>query len=123
MKFLIDECLSPRLVSVANDRGFEAYHVVHRGWGGLLDSQLLKHLLDEELVLVTNDRDDFLDLMSGVELHPGLVVILDNVRRDDQVALFGAGLEVMSKMTSLINKVVEIHSEGAVTVSQLPEIG
>ena len=79
MKFLIDECLSPRLVSVANDRGFEAYHVAHRGWAGLRDPQLLKHLLDEELVLVTNDRDDFLDLMSGVE--------------------------------------------GAVTVSQLPEIG
>ena len=123
MKFLIDECLSPGLVSVANNRGFEAYHVVYRGWGGLTDPQLLRHLLDEELVLVTNNRDDFLDLVSGVELHPGLVVILENVRRADQIALFDRGLEALSKMTSLINKVVEIDADGAVTAFELPEIG
>ena len=123
MKFLIDECLSPHLVSVANDRGFEAHHVVYRGWGGLLDRQLLKHLLDEDLILVTNNGDDFLHLVSDVELHPGLVVILDNVRRDEQIALFDGGLEVISKMTSLINKVVEIHADGEVTVFELPEIG
>ena len=123
MKFLIDECLSPGLVSVANNHGFEAYHVVYRGWGGLTDPQLLRHLLDEELVLVTNNRDDFLDLVSGVELHPGLVVIVENVRRADQIALFDRGLEALSKMTSSINKVVEIDADGAVTVSELPKIG
>lgn len=123
MKFLIDECLSPDLVSVANNRGFEAYHVVYRGWGGLTDPQLLRHLLDEELVLLTNNRDDFLDLVSGVELHPGLVVVLENVRRADQIALFDGALEALSKMTSLINKVVEIDAESTVTVFELPEIG
>ena len=123
MKFLIDECLSPHLVAVANNRGFEAHHVVYRGWGGLTDPQLLRHLLDEELILVTNNRDDFLDLVSGVELHPGLVVLLENVRRADQITLFDGGLEALSKMTSLINKVVEIDADGAVTAFELPEIG
>jgi hypothetical protein len=61
--------------------------------------------------------------VSGVELHPGLVVILENVRRADQIALFDRGLEALSKMTSLINKVVEIDAEGTVTVFELPEIG
>lgn len=95
---------------------------MYRGWGGLTDPRLLRHLLDEELILVTNNRDDFLDLVSGVELHPGLVVILESVRRADQIALFDGGLEALSKMTSLINKVVEIDADGAVTVFEMPEI-
>jgi predicted nuclease of predicted toxin-antitoxin system len=123
MKFLIDECLSPNIVTVANDRGFEAYHVAHRGWGGCTDRRLLQHLLEEELVLVTNNRDDFLDLVSGVELHPGLLVILPNVRRAGQIALFGRGLEAVSKMTSLVNKVVDIHAGGLVRVSEVPNLG
>ena len=67
MKFLVDECLSPVLVETANERGFEAYHVVYRGWEGLKDGQLLKHLIDEELILVTNNRDDFVALVSNVD--------------------------------------------------------
>ena len=84
MKFLVDECLSPALVTTANEHGFEAHHVAHRGWDGLKDGQLLKRMMDEEFILVTNNRDDFVELVSGVELHPGLVVILDNVRRYEQ---------------------------------------
>src|SRR4051812_17044606 len=116
MKFLVDECLSPALVLAANERGFEAYHVAHRGWEGLKDGQLLKHLIDEELILVTNNRDDFVALVADVELHPGLVVILDNVRRDDQVRLFAAALDVIGAMTSLINKVAEVAKSGLVDV-------
>jgi predicted nuclease of predicted toxin-antitoxin system len=121
MRFLIDECLSPALVTTANERGFEAYHVAHRGWGGLKDGQLLKRLIEEELILVTNNRDDFVGLVSDVELHPGLVVILDNVRRDDQVTLFAAALHAIGAMTSLINKVAEVARDGSVEVYDLPQ--
>jgi predicted nuclease of predicted toxin-antitoxin system len=122
MRFLIDECLSPHLVSVAHNRGFEAYHVAHRGWSTLLDPHILKHLLDEELILVTNNRDDFLRLIVGVELHPGLVIILENVRRQEQIRLFDAVLEAISGMKSLINKVIEIDAHGAINVFELPEV-
>lgn len=33
--------------------------------------------------------------MSGVELHPGLVVVLDNVRRQRQIELLASALEVL----------------------------
>src|SRR4051812_48840689 len=121
MKFLVDECLSPALVLTANEHGFEAYHVAHRGWQGLKDGQLLKHLIDEELILVTNNRDDFVALVSDVELHPGLVVIVDNVRRDEQVRLFAAALDAISAITSLINKVAEVATDGLVGVYDLPQ--
>ncbi len=120
MKFLVDECLSPALVAAAHERGFEAYHVAHRGWEGLKDGQLLNRLVHEELILVTNNRDDFVALVSGIELHPGLIVILDNVRRDEQVALFAAALKAVRAMTSLINKVVEVAADRSVRIYDLP---
>lgn len=122
MRFLIDECLSPELVTAANSRGFEAYHVVHRGWGGLKDPQLLHKLISEELILVTNNRDDFLALMRGVELHPGLIVIIENVRRPRQLAYFDAVLDVLSDMKSMINKVIEVAEGGIVAVRDMPVI-
>ena len=120
MKFLIDECLSPALVATANDHGFEAYHVAQRGWKGLKDGQLLRRIIDEELILVTNNRDDFVALVSGVGLHPGLVVVLDNVRRDEQVALFASALNAIGAMDSFINKVAEVRRDGSVEVCDLP---
>jgi predicted nuclease of predicted toxin-antitoxin system len=120
MKFLIDECLSPLLVDIANECGFEAYHVAHRGWSGLKDGQLLKHLVDEELILVTNNRDDFLALVGEVELHPGLVVILDNLRREQQIELFAAAIDVVRHLPSMINKVAEVSSSGTVSIYDLP---
>lgn len=122
MRFLIDECLSPELVTAANNRGFEAYHVVHRGWGGLKDPQLLLKLISEELILVTNNRDDFLALIRGVELHPGLIVIIENARRPGQLAYFDAALDVLSDMKSMINKVIEVAAGGVVTVKDMPVI-
>jgi len=122
MKFLIDECLSPRLVHVAHERGFEAYHVAHRGWSGLKDTQLLKHLIEEELVLVTNNRDDFLALLGEFELHPGLVVILETVRREQQMKLFAAALDAVCDLPSIINKVVEVSSATEVSVYDLSQI-
>jgi predicted nuclease of predicted toxin-antitoxin system len=120
MRFLIDECLSPALAEAAHRAGFEAYHVAHRGWSGKTDAAILERVLNEELVLVTNNRDDFLALMGGVELHPGLVVVLENVRREEQVRLFGLMLEVAGTMTSLINKVVAIGADGRVSIADLP---
>lgn len=122
MRFLIDECLSPELVTAAINRGFEAYHVARRGWGGLKDPQLLPKLISEELILVTNNRDDFLALMRGVELHPGLIVIIENVRRPRQLAYFDAALDVLSGMKSVINKVIEVAEDGEVTVYDMPVI-
>lgn len=119
MKFLIDEGLSPELVAVAHGAGYEAYHVAHRGWSGETDASILARVIGEELVLVTNNRDDFLSLMGGVDIHPGLIVVVDNVRRKEQRELFARALEAVGAMTSLINKVIEIGADGTVSVNDL----
>jgi predicted nuclease of predicted toxin-antitoxin system len=120
VRFLIDECLSPALVKVAHEAGHEAYHVVHHGWGGLTDARLLTHLLDQDLILVTNNGSDFLALLGAVELHPGLIIILENVRREEQMACFGRALDVIRGQAELINRVVEVDGHRQVMVSDLP---
>lgn len=122
MRILIDECLSPALVTVANDLGFEAYYVAHRGWAGYTDGQLMREILREEFVLVTNNRDDFLGLIRGVELHPGLIVFLDNVRRSVQLDLFAIALSAATALPSMINRVIEIDASGNVNCYALPQV-
>lgn len=41
MRFLIDECLHLSLVTVANEAGFEAHHIVHLGLQGKQDHELM----------------------------------------------------------------------------------
>lgn len=120
MKFLIDECLSPELVNIAHALGHEAYHVAHRGWSGWADADIRDRLVADELVLVTNNRDDFLALLGAEELHPGLVVLLENVRRSEQVRLFSICVTTLSQMISTINKVLEIDASGETRVYDLP---
>lgn len=88
MEFLVDECLSVRLVGVANEKEFVAYHVAHRGWSGLSDGEIAILALKHDLVLVTNNREDDLDLAARGDIHPGLIVIVPNVRRGEQMRLF-----------------------------------
>lgn len=124
MRFLIDECLSPALVSVAHEAGYEAYHVAHRGWSGLPDRRLLRILLDEHLVIVTNNRDDFLALVGGADIHPGLVVIVENVPRAREIVFFQSALEhIAATATDMINRVVEVDGEGRVQSYALPRLG
>jgi len=122
VKLLVDECLSPALAAVAHAQGCEAYHVAHRGWAGLSDPQLLKHLIHKDLVLVTNNRDDFLALVGGTEVHPGLIVLVDNVRRSEQIVLFSIALGVASTLPSMINKVIEVRADGSFVTYDLPLI-
>ena len=122
MRILIDECMSPALVTVANDLGFEAYHVAHRGWAGYSDGQVLREISKGEFVLVTNNRDDFLELIRGVDLHPGLIVLVDNVRRSVQLDLFAIALSAATALPSMINRVIEVDAAGNISLYALPGV-
>jgi len=60
MKFLIDECLTPRLRQIATARGHhESTCVRDRGWQGTPDRDLIGKVLAEDFTLVTNNSVDF----------------------------------------------------------------
>jgi predicted nuclease of predicted toxin-antitoxin system len=113
LSFLIDECLHASLVEVANSLGYTAYHIEHLGLKSAPDWQLWKRALQDDLIFVTNNAQDFRKLSRKSEIHPGLVLILPLVRPEVQRQLFRVGLEYLAGRTNLINRVIEIdlHKE------------
>ena len=76
MKFLIDECLSPTLATIARTLGFpESTHVTWIGLRSKKDWNLIRRAVDDGYVLVTNDRADFTSLMEREAVHSGLVCV------------------------------------------------
>jgi predicted nuclease of predicted toxin-antitoxin system len=59
VRFLIDECLSVDLLSVAGQAGHDAQHVAHIGRAGLKDWDVVRYAQDGDFVLVTNNASDF----------------------------------------------------------------
>jgi predicted nuclease of predicted toxin-antitoxin system len=111
MRFPIDECLHESLVGVAHSAGFEATHVNHLGLSGKPDWQLSERIVAGEFTFVTNNRVDFLQLFRKMDLHPGLIVVVQNVAPAKQRALFRAVLE-FSTGRALVNAVVEVSLNG-----------
>ena len=122
MRFLVDECLSSLLVRVANEFGFEAHHVAHLARAGAEDRHLLPLILDGDFTLVTNNAVDFRKLYRGLDLHPGLILILDQLPRKEQERVFRELLAHLAQK-DLTNKVVEVRaarSEIAVNIHDFP---
>jgi len=100
MKFLVDECLSPELATLARAQGFGgSTHVTWLGLGGRPDWDIARRAVDDGFVFVTNNNRDFLALYRREELHAGLVclTIEPSVRGIDlQLAVFTAVLEELA---------------------------
>jgi predicted nuclease of predicted toxin-antitoxin system len=92
MRFLIDECLTIDLVSIARRTGHEAHHLAHVGKAGWKDWNVARHAREGDFVLVTNNASDFRRLYATQPLHAGLVIIIPNViNRGMQQRLFRGG--------------------------------
>jgi len=60
MKFLFDECLSPKLVRLAILAGHpESTCVRDRGWQGLKDWHLMQIVIAQDFTFVTHNAKDF----------------------------------------------------------------
>lgn len=122
LQFLIDECLTPRLVAVANGFGYVAHHVQYRDWKSRSDRDLFTFIRAEDLTLVTNNWKDFEPMLRREEIHPGAVV-LPNVPRAEQIAAFGLALRAIQSVDpplDMINTVVEVDGADVVRVYPLP---
>jgi len=122
LRFLVDECLHKDLVKIAHAAGYEAYHVVDFGKAGAKDYQLREIIVKEEFVFVTNNAKDFKRLLEKTELHPGLVIVVPNVRPSIQDELLRSALDEIAKLPSLVNKVLEIWSNNDVRIYEMPEL-
>jgi predicted nuclease of predicted toxin-antitoxin system len=112
MRFLIDECLSVDLVSVAHRSGHEAQHVARIGKAGWKDWNVMRHASDGDFVLVTNNASDFRRLYADESIHAGLVIIIPNVDRTVQQQLFTGALDELSQLGEPVNRVLEVNLDG-----------
>ena len=80
MRLLIDECLHESLMEVAHNAGLDATHVNHLGLSGRPDWELAQRIAGEELTFVTNNRLDFIRLFSKMDIHAGLIVLVQKRR-------------------------------------------
>lgn len=112
MRFLIDECLTVELVTVADDAGYEAHHVAHVGKAGWKDWNVLRYACEHDSVLVTNSAADFRKLYADQSLHAGLVILIPNVTADLQKRLFKGAVDTLTAHGEPVNQVLEVDLDG-----------
>jgi predicted nuclease of predicted toxin-antitoxin system len=123
VKFLIDECLSPDLVTLARDRGFgESTHVTWLGMRSRADWAIVRRAIEDGFILVTNNTVDFTPLYQRAEIHAGLVclnVAPGLMSLDIQTQLFLLALDRLEKI-ELINEALEVTltADGVVLVER-----
>lgn len=94
-----------------------------RRGGGDSDPQLLARILDEDLTFVTNDGKDFRPMISRTELHPGVIAIPPNVRKERQMVLFAAAFAEITAADpplDMVDTVLEVDADGHVERYDLP---
>ena len=112
MRFLIDECLSVDLVSVAGQAGHDAQHVAHVGKAGWKDWNVVRYASVGDFVLVTNNASDFRRLYAAQPLHAGLVILIPAVSRALQRKLFRAALDELATLGEPVNRMLEVDLSG-----------
>ena len=123
MKFLVDECLSPQLVRLAQDKGYgESTHIVWRNLAGKKDWELKSFILDDDWTFVTRNSVDFRGPASNpgsrgqyadVVIHAGLICLNgpEGMKVDLQLELFGQALDHLAADSDLVNQVLEVTLE------------
>jgi predicted nuclease of predicted toxin-antitoxin system len=125
VRFLIDECLSVDLVSVAGLAGHEAQHVARVGKAGWKDWNVVRYASEGDFVLVTNNASDFRRLYTAEPLHAGLVILIPVVGRELQGKLFRAALDELAVTGDPVNRVLEADLDGddvILTLYDLPPV-
>jgi predicted nuclease of predicted toxin-antitoxin system len=111
VKFLVDECLSSDLVTIARSRGhWESTHVTWLGLRSRKDWSIVRRAINDGYVLVTNNTTDFISLLQAEKVHAGLVCL--NVAHglmslNVQKRLFALALDRLGD-SEPINELVEI---------------
>jgi predicted nuclease of predicted toxin-antitoxin system len=111
-RFLVDENLSVLLPEIAHARGYEATHINHYGLRKSKDWDILKIVAEEDWILVTNNAFEFRGRYRRLEVHPGVVFLIPNAPRLQQIELFSAALDVITESPDMLNTAVDVTYAG-----------
>ena len=98
MRFLIDECLTVGLVTVAEQCGHETRHVAHIGRAGWKDWNDACYASDLRAISGSS--------YAAQPLHAGLVILIPGVSRVLQQKLFRAARDELAAIGAPVNRAV-----------------
>jgi predicted nuclease of predicted toxin-antitoxin system len=125
VKLLIDEQLSPRIVTwCAERKGVYAVAAAHVGLSGRSDLQIWQYAYENGFIVVTSNARDFMALLD-VDLHPGLIILREgSLSRSEQWERLEAALDQILRHPdpegNMVNRVVEIFTSGEIRTRQIP---
>jgi predicted nuclease of predicted toxin-antitoxin system len=131
VRLWFDEDLSPTLVQVAEEHGFEATCNRDRGMLGAKDNELRHVVQAEGFVLATDNATDFRPMLVRDGIHAGLVVIPGTVARDRQRELASIVIDYIVGLARqagedpadfMVNRVVEVDQHGECSIGDMPTI-
>lgn len=125
MKYLIDECLSPELATLARDHGhLGSTHVSWLGLAGQPDRVIARRAVDDGYVLVTHNTVDFRPIYGREEIHLGLIAFNTPPKAMDRALQKALFLQAMIEMGTeeAYNTALEItvDLEGGVAIERYP---
>jgi predicted nuclease of predicted toxin-antitoxin system len=129
VKLWFDEDLSPTLVQVANELGFEATCNRDRTMLGRSDHALRRVVQAEGYVFVTDNASDFRPMYARDDVHPGLIVMPATVGRIRQQQLAKTVIEWISNAAPaerhrpdefMLGMLVAIDEGGGCSAEALP---
>jgi predicted nuclease of predicted toxin-antitoxin system len=96
MRFLVDECTGPALASWLRDHDHDVFSVFDEA-RGMDDNQIIRKALDEEWILITNDKDFGNMVFRDGRLHRGVVLLrLEDERSASKIQVLARLLEAYS---------------------------
>jgi predicted nuclease of predicted toxin-antitoxin system len=85
MRFLVDECTGSTVARWLHDQGYEAFSVYDEA-RGISDDDVLQKALNENWILITNDKDFGDKIFREGSLHRGIIFLrLDNERATNKI--------------------------------------
>lgn len=112
VSFLIDECLTPALTSIARERGYSAKHVSRiKDLKGKSDRKVTQYALEHHMIVVTNNLVDFDLIYRSKDIHPGLIFLSASgnlINKETHILMFENALEEIEE-TTLSNEVIHVH--------------
>jgi len=123
MRLLLDEHISPAIVSRLSAIGIYAQSVPHVGLAGRPDHDIWKYALDHDFAVVTTNARDFIELLD-VDVHPGLIVLRESgLTREEQWLRLHPVIEQAKDSNDadfLVNKLIEITGVGKFEIRNIP---
>lgn len=120
IRFLIDECVSPKLADLSRPNLVDIVHANHRGLRTKDDQVVTRWCVANDHALITNNARDFRRIYNGLEVHPGLVILLPSIKTVFIQGLLDKAIDHALALPDIVNTLIEIDAQGMISTTELP---